>query len=396
MELAGKNTTTRGIVLKYEGVICISAIDWDFLKQRVHYIMGGFAEKGMKVLYVENTGVRNPGIKDLSRLRQRFNNSLKATAAGKVPHNIDVFSPLAIPFPFSYPAVLYNERYIKNRIENFLNDQNLSPEEVIFWTYLATPVVLRLAARFSWGRIIYDLVSDPKLVSPTIEPHEKRLLGIADIVLFASYTLCEQYRAITRNPVVFKDGFNHDLLKVDPGSCEIDNLPRPRFLYIGGINDKIWPETLEELARSFPGGSIILMGPKAGDAIIPNMPNIHLLPAREQYNDLAPFLAGADAGIIPYRNNHYSGAMHPAKLNEYLVFGLPVVATATPELKKLCSEWGKGFLYLGEGPVEFSRVAANALAEDSQEYREKRKINTACNAWGNRIDKLLRIIDNTS
>jgi glycosyltransferase involved in cell wall biosynthesis len=142
----------------------------------------------------------------------------------------------------------------------------------------------------------------------------------------------------------------------------IDNLPRPHFLYIGGINQKIWPEILEALGRSFPGGSIVLMGPKTNDVIIPDLPNIHMLPAREHYAELAPFLAKADAGIIPYHNDHYSGVMHPAKLNEYLIFGLPVVATATPELEKLSLEWGNGFLYLGTDPEDFTHAAIKSTS----------------------------------
>lgn len=380
--------------MKYKAVICFSAVDWNFLKQRVHYIMEGLATKGLKVLFVENTGIRNPRLSDLSRLYLRLKNaSGSAKTVNDVQKNMEVFSPLAVPLPYSHPAVLYNAGYLKRRISGFLKRHNLSPAEVIFWTYLATPIVLRLFENYHWGCLIYDLVSDPKLVEARVAPYEKRLLEKADIALFASHTLFEQYRPATKNPVVFKDGFNTELLTAEMEPCIMDQLPRPRFLYIGGINSKIWPEMLEALGRSFSSCSIVLIGPRTDDAVIPDLPNMHILPAREHYSELAPFLSGADAGIIPYHNDQYSGVMHPAKLNEYLIFGLPVVATATPELQKLSHEWGDGFLYLGTDPEDFTRAASRALAEDNEEAREIRRDFTRSHVWPARVEELLRMIE---
>ncbi|MCL6612924.1 MAG: glycosyltransferase [Peptococcaceae bacterium] len=356
--------------------------------------MTGLADRGLKVLFIENTGIRNPRFSDLSRLYLRLktaSGTVKIT--NEIPENMEILSPLAVPLPYTHAAVLYNAKYLKKHIDNFLEKNNLFPGEVLFWTCLATPAVLRLAESCPWGCLVYDLVSDPKLVEARVGPYEKRILSRADIVLFASYTLYEQYCPDTRNPVVFKDGFNIELLDIEPGPCMMDNLPGPRFLYIGGINRKIWPEMLESLGRSFPGGSIVLMGPKTDDAAIPDLPNIHILPARGHYAELAPFLARADAGIIPYRNDHYSGVMHPAKLNEYLIFGLPVVATATPELEKLSQQWGEVFLYFGEDPEDFARAAFRAMAEDNEEKRNARKSFTRSNTWNYRVDELSRILD---
>lgn len=380
--------------MKYKAVICFSAIDWNLLRQRVHYIMEGLADRGLSVLFIENTGIRNPKFRDLPRLIYRFKNiSKSAKEISDMPKSFDIFSPLAVPLPYMYPAVLYNAGYIRKRIRSFLKKHSLTPAEIIFWTYLATPVVQKLAGECPWGCVVYDLVSDPKLIEPRVGLYEKRLLQRADKVLFASHTLCEQYKALTRNPVVFKDGFNLELTSAPQAPCEMDNLPHPRFLYIGGINRKIWPEMLEALSSTYPGGSIVLMGPKDDDARIPVLPNIHILPARERYQELASFLARADAGIIPYYNDRYSGVMHPAKLNEYLIFGLPVVATATPELQKLNSHWGKGFLYLGRDPEDFARAASSALAENNEEAWEGRKTFTRAHTWPARVEELLRMIE---
>ncbi len=235
------------------------------------------------------------------------------------------------------------------------------------------------------------MVSDPKLVEARIERFEKKLLLKASTVLFASYTLYQQYRDYTKKPVVLEDGFDTKLLNAELKQCPMDNLPRPRFLYIGGINRKIWPEVLEELARTYPEGSVVLVGPRSDDVNIPELSNLHILPELASYFDLASYLARADVGIVPYYNDRYSGSMHPAKLNEYMIFGLPVVGTATPELEVLNAKWGKGFLYLGKNPVEIAEAAGMAV-ECNDDIRVKaRMVFTRQNTWADRLEEFFKI-----
>ncbi|KKR79563.1 MAG: Glycosyltransferase, partial [Candidatus Nomurabacteria bacterium GW2011_GWA2_40_9] len=54
-----------------ENIICFSSIDWDFIWQGHQQIMQTFANQGHRVLFIENTGVRSPGIKDISRIKKR-------------------------------------------------------------------------------------------------------------------------------------------------------------------------------------------------------------------------------------------------------------------------------------------------------------------------------------
>ena len=47
-------------------IICISSIEWDFLWQGHQEITSRLAQAGNRVLYIENTGVRSPGLRDAS------------------------------------------------------------------------------------------------------------------------------------------------------------------------------------------------------------------------------------------------------------------------------------------------------------------------------------------
>jgi hypothetical protein len=61
-------------MLKNENIICISSIDWDFIWQGHQEIMSALAKNGNRVLFIENTGVRAPRLKDSSRIRNRVKN----------------------------------------------------------------------------------------------------------------------------------------------------------------------------------------------------------------------------------------------------------------------------------------------------------------------------------
>ena len=55
-------------------IVCISTIDWDFIWQGHQEIMSTLARQGNRVLFIENTGVRNITFKDLPRLKSRLLN----------------------------------------------------------------------------------------------------------------------------------------------------------------------------------------------------------------------------------------------------------------------------------------------------------------------------------
>ena len=68
-----------------QDILCISSIDWDFIWQGHQEIMSTLAAQGHRVLFVENTGVRPPKIRDLPRLRRRLQNWSKGRTTPAEP-----------------------------------------------------------------------------------------------------------------------------------------------------------------------------------------------------------------------------------------------------------------------------------------------------------------------
>jgi glycosyltransferase involved in cell wall biosynthesis len=381
-----------------KGVVCFAAVDWRFLKQRPHHLMTALAGLGVKVLFIENTGVRSPHLGDLDRIGKRLKNAFKFRLPNQTnaeAAELEIFAPLVVPWPFNKAAMQYNEWVLSRRINCFLKRHHLNPEDVVLWTYLATPVVLKIAKAMPWRCVVYDVVIDPKEIERRLESSELELLRRADYVFFASSTLQEQYCKRTRNPALFRDGFNIELRdKVTQVPLEFSDLPKPRLLYIGGINRKVWTEALDDLSKSLPEASIIMLGPLSSQEVtLPVAKNIYHLPPCGKYQDLAGYLCSADVGLVPYRPDKYSGAMHPAKLNEYMVFGLPIVATGTPELKRIAAEWPEKTFYFADNVHGYAKAALNAIAEDSPMMRQKRRDFVSNNTWKRKASELLGMLD---
>ena len=384
--------------MKFRGAVILAAVDWNFLRQRVHHLAAGMAEAGIKVLFVENTAARSPRLADLPRITKRLEAAifrLPGRRGEPLPENLVVCSPLAAPWPYNKVAVAWNFSLLKQRVRRFLEEERLRPEEVLLFTCLATPLALRLVESFPWARVVYDVVSDPKLVDARLAFSEKPLLRRADLTLFTSATLLDQYWKDTGNPVLFRDGFSTELLDAEVETPpEVARLPRPRFLYLGGINRKFWVEAIKALCDAVPHGSVILMGPVVhSEVVLPKLSNLHLLPPRRRYIELAGVLQAADAGLIPYRPDPYAGAMHPAKLNEYLVFGLPVVASATPELEKLAQEFPFQVIYFGMTPQDFAEAGLRALTSNIHKSEEKIRDFIIRLGWPERVKEFVKLCE---
>ncbi|MBV9772384.1 MAG: hypothetical protein JO040_00445, partial [Gemmatimonadetes bacterium] len=66
------------MTIRGASIVCLSLIDWSFNRQFPQEISDAFAAAGNRVLFVENTGIRRPALRDASRLWVRLRNSLRA------------------------------------------------------------------------------------------------------------------------------------------------------------------------------------------------------------------------------------------------------------------------------------------------------------------------------
>ena len=75
--------------------IIISAIDWKTSWQTQHRITKSLVDSGNRVLFVENTGLRNIKFKDKNRIISRIKTWRKSTKGfNEVEKNLFIYSPI--------------------------------------------------------------------------------------------------------------------------------------------------------------------------------------------------------------------------------------------------------------------------------------------------------------
>ena len=259
-------------MLKGENIICISSIDWDFNWQGHQEIMATFAKNNNRVLFIENTGVRVPTIKDLLRLKKRIKNWLKGIRGiRKETENLFIFSPVVIPFPYSRVARWFNRRLILSTIKKWMEIVNFSGP--IIWAFLPTGITLDIIDNLNKKLIVYYCIADfAELVrdSKKIKKTERQLLKKADVVFAQGKQLHDYCKRYNNNVSIFPFGvkletFENQDLQNKEVPQDLKDISHPIIGYIGGIHRHIDLKLLEYLAKDSPDWSIVLIGPRQMD-----------------------------------------------------------------------------------------------------------------------------------
>jgi glycosyltransferase involved in cell wall biosynthesis len=327
-------------------IIYISSIEWTFLWQVHQEIALRLARAGNRVLYIENTGVRSPGIKDAGRIIARLRHwatSLWSRGVREVAPGVFVCSPLVLP-PFGSSL----RRAINNTVLLPLIKRvarRLGMRDPLIWTYLPTDIALDLIKKLRTPRslIVYYCVADFAQLSThpsQIAESEQALVQNCDVV----FAMCEELATHCAGPShdikIFPPGVDLDAFPLastdhtarDADIDQIARLPRPLIGYVGGLHRYVDIDLIVSMARARPEWSWVFIGPfQISVEQLLKEPNIHLL-GPKPHNQLVDFIRAFDVCIVPYVKSIYTNTVVPVKINEYLAVGKPVVATNLPTI----------------------------------------------------------------
>lgn len=382
-----------------ESIVCISAIDWDFIWQSHQTIMATLAEQGNRVLFIDNTGVRPPSLRDLPRLRQRILNWWRSTNGFRQEReNLFVYSPLILPLPYSRIARLINRMLLLRNLRRWMGVMGF--RRPIIWTFLATPLALDLIKHLEPRLTIYhcaDDFSSSSRVARKIVRTEERLFRHADLVFVTAAKLRERALRFRDQSHLFPSGvdfhrFERARTTSDGLPKEIGALKRPIAGYVGGIHKWVDQELLVEVAEQLPELSFAFVGPSQTDTVLlGSCRNVHLL-GPKSHLEIPLYIKGFDVGLVPYRLNEYTECVYPAKLNEYLAMDVPVVATDLPEIRRFNAEHG-GVVAVARDSEAFAGAICEAVGKNSPAETERRIEAARQNSWETRIASMSDLIE---
>jgi uncharacterized SAM-binding protein YcdF (DUF218 family)/glycosyltransferase involved in cell wall biosynthesis len=381
-------------------VLCVSSIDWDFIWQGHQEIMSRLAAQGHRVLFVENTGVRAPKVRDLPRVRQRIRNWWRGTKGFREERpNLFVYSPLLLPLPYFWLARWVNRTLLSRSLRRWMEAVGFS--RPIVWTFLPTPLALDLIRLVDPQLTIYYCIDDLASSSPgarKIVTSEQRLFRQADLVFVTSERLRERAARYSDRVHLFPFGVNLERFDAvrrqsDQPPADTRPLARPVVGYVGGLHQWVDQGLLAAVASRLPEMSFALVGPAQTDvSALERCANVTMFGQRA-HPDVPRYVKQFDVGIVPYLLTEYTANVYPTKLNEYLVMGIPVVATDLPEIRRFNRDHGDVVAVAGDAE-SFAAAIRRVLNGASTPAVVARRIDVAqANSWERRIAAMGHLID---
>ena len=403
-------------MLSGRDIILISSIEWDFNWQGHQEIALRFARAGNRVLYVENMGVRSPGLRDARRVAQRFSHwagSLLDGGVRQVAPSLYVCSPLILP-PFgSKLRHGLNRRALLPLVRRTVKRLGFDPE--VIWTFLPTDTVASLVRMLRTPRsvVVYYCIADFAELAPRrgdILKSERTVIEMSDLVFAQCAELADHCaRADGREVEIFPFGVNLDLFTKANGHRNgarangagaaaaelLSALPRPVIGYVGGIHRFFDAALLAAMARARPRWSWVLVGPvQTPPGELRQLPNVHFV-GPKAHEELPDYIRGFDVGIVPYLSNDYTATVVPTKINEYLAMGKPVVSSDLPQVSTFNGEHRVLITSPNRAPefvASIERALGSPAAAEKAAVRRRKKV-AALNDWGQLCERMSRLIE---
>src|SRR4029079_5179553 len=166
--------------------------------------------------------------------------------------------------------------------------------------------------------------------------------------------------------------------------ADLRALKRPVVGYVGGLHQWVDQELVAAGAGRISDATFAFVGPAQTDvSTLERCANVSLLGQRP-HADVSRYVKGFDVGIVPYRLTEYTANVYPTKLNEYLVMGIPVVATDLPEIRRFNAEHGEVVEVTADADA-FAAGIRRALNASSAQEVERRLAAAHANSWDSRI-----------
>ena len=370
-----------------QDIICF-AKDWSEDPTSCNHVLKEMS-KTRRVLWLNSIATRTPNLtnrRDLGKIFSKLASFLRGPM--RVNDRLWVYTPIVLPFPHSRAAVSINRIILRTSIT--LLRRWMGIREFQLWSWV--PNASEYFGLFGESMIVYYCTDNWSHFSWVDTSRTERLVADqatrADITFGTSDLIVENLRKYNPETHLAAHGVDHSLFaramqESTPIPEDLAAIPGPILGFYGLIEDWMDLDLIAYLAERHPEWSIALVG----RVCIPMerlaaLPNVHLL-GRKPHGELPLYCKGFSVGLIPHKVNDLTRHMNPIKLREYLSAGLPVVATALPEVRHYGAH-----CTIAETYEEFERGVEAAIREDSPEMRLQRSAAMQWETWESKVQQL--------
>lgn len=365
-----KETKTNNLKILY-----FSSVNWNWIKQRPHFVCEGLAKYGYRVDYFSMTPFGKQKLKKVN-----------ATV-----DNLSIKDMYAIPMNNRYEVIhRMNKRLVRKKL-------NLAAYDIIFFTHpLQIQFFDREELKNTW--VLYDCMDNISefytgMMKEKVIRFERELCQLSKDIVTSSCTLkkkiVERYELNTSKVTVIRNAVDQSFASEEfRKNVNWIILKKPCMMYIGTIEDWIDFDLLNKLLRENPMWTLYMVGPyrkEMKDRIIYKDRALWL--GKKEHKEIPALIEAADIMVIPFKRTELIECVDPVKMYEFIAMNKVILSTYWSELE----------YFIGYKKLCFSNLElrSDLYAIFSQEYRKDNQavdfIND--NMWDKRIKEYNNLIN---
>jgi len=381
-------------------IIFFSGIEWHGQNRMpCHHLVERLA-KQHRVFYVNNFGaLRDLDHHDFSRCVSKVTGALKGR---KNPHvqvannceGIHVWQPWVLPTPRVAFIQKINAWLLKRSLRALYRKFSIS--KPIIWTRLPTPVVWETIQGLERRALVYQSIDKfpehPRIAQSLRERYHKgeRLFNShANLVFASARGLYEEKKKFNVNTHFLPNGVSAGFGELPTHRIEeMEAIDGPIVGFAGALGTATDMPLLCDLAVALPNVTFVFLGTVDRTESIDELerlPNVHLQ-GLVPHSDLMSWFQYFDIGLMPYRLNHYQQYTFPSKLAEYLMAGLPIVATRLPELESY-----KEVVHIADCVQDMVQdvrlILTSKLRRNTEQLQQRRRVASSL-TWEAQVEKI--------
>ncbi|KQM78515.1 glycosyl transferase family 1 [Pedobacter sp. Leaf216] len=272
---------------------------------------------------------------------------------------------------------------------SFKNDVLFNDSDMFRSFFLKTLLKPKLSIYYSRDNMLatdyykkHGAYMEPKIIAQSD-------LCFANSAYLASY--CQKY-----NPNSYNVGQGCDFTAFDefvPGREEkkLAHIAYPRIGYVGVLTAaRLDISLIANIANAKPDWNIVLVGPEDTSfqqSTLHQLPNVHFLGARP-VTELPGFIDEFDICINPQLVNALTIGNYPRKIDEYLAFGKPTIATKTDAMEPF-----RDHVLLANDAKGYCDGIEKLLNEKDPVLIDERKAFARSHTWKNSVGMMYGYIN---
>ena len=380
--------------------IIIGSIDWQTNWQTQHRLVSSLVLNNNRVLFIENTGIRNLNINDTSRLLDRLRNRRKSiNGFNEIYKGLNLFSPIIFPFPYSRFIIKINKLLFFRGLSKWLKFSKFNNPIII--SFLPTPLIHSLISFLQPDLLIYYCANEMqgmnKKINKKLENSENDFFSKSDFVFVTSSNLYNKAIKFNKNVSIFSAAVEIEKFNINDNFYlpdEFKLIKNKKIIgYIGAITKVLDIDLLNYLISKMKQYTFVFVGRTYVkiDELLQHDNFVYI--SEKKHSEIPNFLNFFDTCLIPYKVNDFTNSVYSCKINEYLALGKPIVSSNMTEIKEF-NKKNKDIIYISKDRDDFLKKIQLSIDENSSDKIDLRVNIAKSNSWENKFNAINKIIDN--